>query len=193
MIQELVVNLFIAAITLGLFRICVGVRRNLFSGSYILLGLLAVYMSLMYAVTGIPTIQYCRFMPQVNLIPFSDLTDSRYFWLSGMNILMTLPLGVLLPLCWRQYQRPSHAVGAGFLLSLGVELSQLFCGRSTDIDDLIYNTLGTALGYLLGRLLLRRLWQHTLDGKNGFWVLNGILVFLCFFLRQALYNLAAML
>ena len=191
---ELAVNIPIAVLSLVLFRLCAGIWRKLYSsGSFLPLGLLALYMALMYAVTGIPSIRYCRFHPQVNFIPFSDFQDSRYLWLSGMNVLMTLPLGVLLPLCWKQYQRFSKTVAVGALVSLSVELSQMFCFRATDIDDFLYNTLGTALGYFLGKLLLRRLWARTGQGKGGFWVLNGILVFFCFFLRQELYDLAAML
>ena len=49
------------------------------------------------------------------------------------------------------------AAGAG--ISLCIELLQLpFSVRATDIDDLIFNTLGTALGYGLfaaARVILR--------------------------------------
>lgn len=157
-------------------------------------GLLALYMSILYALTGIPSIRYFAFRPQVNLIPFSDFGDPRFFWLSGMNTLLTVPLGMLLPLCWKQYQHFPRTAAVGFLVSLSIELSQMFCFRATDIDDLILNTLGTMVGFLLGKLLFGRLlWGKTKQGKWGFWVLNGILIFLCFFLRQELYDLEAML
>lgn len=194
LIYELPVNLLVAAMALGFFRLCAGVWRRLFKGSWAILALLALYMSILYALTGIPSIRYFVFHPQLNLIPFSDFRDSRFFWLSGMNTLLTVPLGVLLPLCWKQYQRLPRTLAAGFLVSLSIELSQMFCFRATDIDDLILNTLGTVLGFLLGKLLFGRLlWGKTKDGKWGFCVLNGILIFLCFFLRQELYNLEAML
>ena len=67
----------------------------------------------------------------------------------------------------------------------------MFCFRATDIDDLILNTLGPAAGFFLGKLILGRFWKHTKPGKNGYLVLSLILVLLCFFLRQELYNLAA--
>lgn len=194
LIYELPVNLLVAALALGFFRLCVGVWRQLFKGSWVILGLLALYMSILYALTGIPSIRYFSFRPQANLIPFSDFGDSRFFWLSGMNTLLTVPLGMLLPLCWKQYQHFSRTAAVGFLVSLSIELSQMFCFRATDIDDLILNTLGTMVGFLLGKLLFGRLlWGKTKQGKWGFWVLNGILIFLCFFLRQELYDLEAML
>ena len=97
LIYELPVNLLVAALALGFFRLCVGVWRQLFKGSWGILGLLALYMSILYALTGIPSIRYFAFRPQVNLIPFSDFGEPRFFWLSGMNTLLTVPLGMLLP------------------------------------------------------------------------------------------------
>lgn len=80
----------------------------------------------------------------INLIPFSQEIDVTGYLL---NILMMFPFGLLYPALKR---------GAGFvattLCGLGVsffiEISQLFCWRSTDVDDLICNTLGAVLGYL---------------------------------------------
>lgn len=47
----------------------------------------------------------------------------------------------------------------GFLLSLGIEISQYIFGTGvTEVEDLILNTLGTALGYLLWNLF--RLWRR---------------------------------
>ena len=151
LIYELPVNLLVAALALGFFRLCVGVWRQLFKGSWVILGLLALYMSILYALTGIPSIRYFVFRPQVNLIPFSDFGDSRFFWLSGMNTLLTVPLGMLLPLCWKQYQHFPRTAAVGFLVSLSIELSQMFCFRATDIDDLILNTLGTIWPSALGQ------------------------------------------
>lgn len=64
------------------------------------------------------------------------------------NVLLYLPLGLLLPMVWR---RGSwwRVTGAGLALSLVTELLQPVVGRSFDVDDLITNTLGTMLGYLL--------------------------------------------
>jgi glycopeptide antibiotics resistance protein len=48
-------------------------------------------------------------------------------------------------------------VAAGFLLSLSIELAQLTIPtRATDVDDVILNTLGTAIGALLVALLVGR-------------------------------------
>ena len=50
-------------------------------------------------------------------------------------------------------RRPKPVLFAGFGLSLVIELSQLLNNRRTDIDDLILNTLGAALGYAQWRVM----------------------------------------
>ena len=52
-------------------------------------------------------------------------------------------------------QKGRYVVLIGFLISLFIEISQLFLSRGTDIDDLILNTLGTGFGLLLYKLLKR--------------------------------------
>ncbi|MDE7312078.1 MAG: VanZ family protein [Eubacterium sp.] len=89
----------------------------------------------------------------INLIPFSseaiDLTGY------GLNVVLFMPLGFFLPFLWEKYDRLPRACVFGFLLSLLVEISQLLNIRATDVDDLILNTLGTVLGFVLFRLYVR--------------------------------------
>ena len=35
----------------------------------------------------------------------------------------------------------------GFGISFAIEVLQMFCGRTTDVDDLLMNTLGALIGY----------------------------------------------
>lgn len=113
--------------------------------------LMAVYLSAMFALVGLPDIRYIRFHPNINLIPF------RYFFTdrsSGLNVLLFLPLGVLLPVLWQRFRSGWHTVLFGLSTSALIELLQIFTLRATDINDLITNTLGTFLGWALGRGLL---------------------------------------
>lgn len=64
------------------------------------------------------------------------------------NILMFIPIGFLLPLLWEQFQNPVKTIRIGFAISFLVECSQLFLIRGTDVDDLLLNTSGCAIGYL---------------------------------------------
>ena len=114
-------------------------------------------LALIFDITGMP--HYATFRPEINggfnLIPFAEGTSGLYQYMA--NAIMFLPVGFFLPLLWQQFIRPVYTVGAGFLLSLGIELIQLFTFRATDIDDLMMNTLGAILGYLLYRILRKPL------------------------------------
>ena len=130
---------------------------------------------------------YLSAMFNVNLIPFSELGEPRYLWLSGMNTLMLVPLGFLLPQIWGRFRSFWDAALAGFCTSLSIELLQLFSFRATDVDDLIFNTLGACIGFLLARLLTGKHWRVTArSGRKdllSFLSVHGIVFFFHFFLR----------
>ena len=115
--------------------------------------LFAVYLSGMFAVVGLPDIRYVRFDPHYNMVPFlymfSDLTNTL------LNVLLFVPLGFFLPFFWKRFFPFPRAVLFGFFVSLLVESLQIFTFRATDINDLITNTLGTFLGWILARIGLR--------------------------------------
>lgn len=184
---EPVVDVLLAAVAYLLYKV-LGKRPWSFWGA-----VLALYLSLVFSVTGLPSIQHLALDFTVNLIPFSDFRDSRFLYLSALNMIMTVPLGVLLPLAFQKYRRFTPTLLAGFFTSLTIEILQLFCFRTTDIDDLILNTLGTALGFFLGKLLFARLWPRCGESKDGYGLLTGILILLCFFFRQMLYDLPYLL
>jgi glycopeptide antibiotics resistance protein len=73
------------------------------------------------------------------------------------NVALFLPLGFLLPLLAPRLDRLWRTAGAGFALSVAIELSQLaFPGvRRADVNDVLMNTLGAALGFLAYRLAAR--------------------------------------
>lgn len=82
---------------------------------------------------------------QLNLVPFSQSTN----WTGqALNVVLFVPFGFLLPLAWPKTGRFFTIFCAGLGFSLLVELSQLLNHRTTDVDDLIMNTLGALLGYL---------------------------------------------
>lgn len=94
----------------------------------------------------------------LNLVPFREIgrfITKRYeigFWgafsnLAG-NILAFVPLGILIPAAVISMRKAYRTVLAGVLISVAAELLQyaLACGVC-DIDDVILNTAGTAIGY----------------------------------------------
>lgn len=77
-------------------------------------------------------------------------------WLNILlNIAMFVPLGILLPLLWKRFEKWQWTFAAGFGLSLSIELMQMVTGNLTDVDDLMHNTLGAVLGWCAVMLALR--------------------------------------
>ena len=73
------------------------------------------------------------------------------------NVLIFAPLGVLPPLLWKRWRHLWAAVPLSAGVSCLIEFLQLFLGRSVDVDDVILNTLGGLLGFLLFCLIPKKL------------------------------------
>ncbi|MDZ5606145.1 VanZ family protein [Bacillus pseudomycoides] len=120
------------------------------------------YLSLVYKMTQIATIWDIRRYEtwirasEINLIPFASEGITTY----ALNILLFMPLGFLLPIIWPQFRTMKNTAYAGFFFSLAIELSQLLNHRITDIDDLLMNTLGAIIGYLLYRALFKMIYKR---------------------------------
>lgn len=86
------------------------------------------------------------------LKPFEEISralNRRSYWLLFMllgNIIMFMPLGFFPALLWRRW-RWWKSLLAGFCTSASIEFIQFFIGRSTDIDDVILNTIGVLAGF----------------------------------------------
>lgn len=95
----------------------------------------------------------------INMVPLIGLSSGDMHT-SLLNILMLVPFGFGLP--FLTDLRFIGVVLAGALLSLAIECLQFVTGylagttfRVADINDLIFNTLGAAIGYLLFAVFLR--------------------------------------
>ncbi len=85
----------------------------------------------------------------ISIIPFYFLVDRYSGWRMNIigNITMFIPVGIVWPICFGRLNTIQKAILAGGGFSLFIEVTQLFCiGRHTDIDDLILNTTGVAIG-----------------------------------------------
>lgn len=71
-------------------------------------------------------------------------------------MVMFIPFGGFLPIYFKQFQKVGATVFAGFLMSLSIEILQLFTFRATDVDDLMMNTIGALVGYGIAKLILRK-------------------------------------
>lgn len=118
-----------------------------------------------FAVTGLPTLKYIRFDLSLNMIPMLDILSSPRQY--ALNVLMFVPIGFLLPILWEKYRDWKSVLGFGCFLTLFIEIAQVFTFRATDIDDLITNILGTAIGWMTVRYLSRKLRVPLPDGGAG--------------------------
>lgn len=115
-----------------------------------------IYLMLVFSCTGTGNIyEFARYiriheplnkLTEINLIPFDSASGGILTHIA--NIIMFTPFGFLLPLIWKQFKSASKVICTGLLFSLAIELSQLLNMRTTDIDDLIMNTIGAFLGFV---------------------------------------------
>lgn len=71
------------------------------------------------------------------------------------NILMFIPFGMLAPFIFKKLRQFNWLFLASFLFSLSIELTQgLFTmSRRATVDDLVLNTAGAIVGYIMFRLI----------------------------------------
>lgn len=90
------------------------------------------------------------FSPEINLIPFKDGLEISAI----LNIIFFMPFGFLLPTLWTKYRSLFPTLCSGLLFSIIIEISQMFIlHRTSDINDLIMNTLGTICGFIIFNII----------------------------------------
>lgn len=111
-----------------------------------------------------------------NLILFKEITRYfRYYSKLGFTLFMInivgnvaafMPFGFILPVISRRSRKWYNTVFFGFVFSLTLETLQLVLKvGSFDVDDMVLNTLGAALGFL-GIWLFWRV-KGRLKGRRG--------------------------
>ncbi|MDR0281858.1 MAG: VanZ family protein [Candidatus Peribacteria bacterium] len=147
-----------------IFQLCFLLRAKKREGQklsvrhFVRVFILLFYLAMVYKVTGMGTVwiigRYPELirMSEIYWIPFLPFEDwSSYL----LNVVMTIPLGILLPLIWSEFRSLKKITLTGFLFSLAIELSQLLNRRATATEDLIMNTLGIVVGYLIFRIFYK--------------------------------------
>ena len=138
---------------------------------------LVVYLAMVAALTIVPThLSRIRSADpnHINLIPL-DYSYRCFLQDSGMhphltafclrntlgNVALFMPLGILLPFVDKRFRSLRRVLLLALCMSLVIETLQFvlrFVGnpRAVDIDDVLLNTLGAVLGYLIYRGLKLR-------------------------------------
>lgn len=122
--------------------------------------LLALYLSLLAYGLFMGGDRGASFTGSYNLQFFSTihryffntgLLASKIFWVNIVgNVVVFIPLGFLLPLCFNGFRKWPKMFLFCILLLLSFEsLQYLLKVGVFDVDDILLNTVGAAMGYLL--------------------------------------------
>ena len=102
---------------------------------------------------------------RINLIPFNTL--NRYLFMESRtldnwnvvslinlvgNSFLFSPIGIVLPLLYKKFDSFKIIFLTGLMTTLSIEFIQIFIKRSVDIDDIILNTIGVIIGYILYKI-----------------------------------------
>ncbi len=103
------------------------------------------------------TVPFNALRNSVSLEEGLRITDKLTFHAMVLNILFFVPYGTVLPLLGKWFRHWYIVLPIGFVTSLTVELTQYLTGMGVfDVDDLILNTLGSGIGFLVWLLVIRR-------------------------------------
>lgn len=133
------------------------------------MGVIKITLFPIYLMKGLPSNIYKSF----NFIPFKggiNITDLQ-------NLIMTIPLGIGMPFITK-INRLKNSFLLGMITGITIEtlqylesfLSKGFTTKIIDINDIIFNCLGTVLGFVilygLSKIFLNMVKDHNL---NVFW------------------------
>lgn len=161
--------ILLPAFILFILSLFIGTRKkNYRAGQYFLLITFAIYLLAVIHLVFFPIEVYSgeykstqplwlQILQKINFMPILTIDIPGFV----LNIIMLIPFGVYLPLLYGGVASAKNAAKYGFLLSLVIEVLQLTfeltlgSGRTTDINDIIANTLGAAVGFLILQKLVK--------------------------------------
>ena len=101
----------------------------------------------------------------LNLVPFKvfqetwGMPEPKKVAQTAANVVMFVPLGFMMLVAFRGMRGFGKTALSLALFSFAIEFTQYFTGRSADIDDLMLNTLGGILGYLVFFAVSKLFWR----------------------------------
>ncbi len=118
----------------------------------------AFYLIAVMSLVGLPDVKYIRFELSLNVIPFVDMVSDIKNAL--LNILLFVPMGFFLPILWERCRPMKNTIIHCLWITGIIEILQIFTFRTTDINDMITNTLGGAIGYFIARGITKGFTKH---------------------------------
>jgi len=116
-----------------------------------------LYLTFIFSITISPVFGF-HIIPtfnQINIKPF-DVLETIHINPTNFygNIIVFMPIGFLAVFLSKKCNKLFFTAFLGMSISLLIEFIQLFEHRGTDIDDIMLNTLGTVLGYIVAKIFL---------------------------------------
>lgn len=94
---------------------------------------------------------------RINFIPFKTISSQYYSLLTSSNhisfinlmgnVFLFSPIGFFTSLLWKKWRSFKRILLVGLMTTFLIEFIQVFIGRSSDIDDILLNTIGVVIGY----------------------------------------------
>lgn len=155
MIKTGLIGLTISAVLYAVFAVLTRKRFTAPIRTHVLRYIFLTYLLCVLMLTLAPQSDG-RLDAKANLIPFfsviyalkSGFPTAQYLII--LNIFMFVPMGIFLPCVFKITDKLYRTVLISFVTTLTIEILQvLLPGRAFDIDDILLNTLGAAVGYAL--------------------------------------------
>ena len=144
---------------------------------------LGFYFVAVLALVGFPNITSLKIDFVVNVIPFMDMVSD--FINACMNILLFVPFGFLLPILWDKFRNVKKITLIGFITTSIIEISQIFTFRTSDINDIITNIVGTVIGYFIARRITVNFSKRIISNSliRDFYIICASVALIMFFLQ----------
>ena len=141
-------------------------KRNQSFIRYVIVYLFSIYMIAVLYVTGITELNLADLGGigiSPNLIPIigsvKDFVQSGFYALPQMllNIILYVPFGFFMAFLIKDTEVNFFfkVIGLALLCSISIEIIQFFSGRYADIDDVILNSIGSCIGYVIALPILK--------------------------------------
>lgn len=154
----------------------IGIKKHFSLLNHITCFLLYFYIIIVISITVFPIPMHKELLNDVrqiwmlknNFVPFKSMYEIvKTMYLPtilrqvGGNILLFVPLGYLVPIVFKKVSTINKVLLIGLSCSVGIELLQALISlliratyRVTDIDDVILNTIGTLIGFIMLKLTI---------------------------------------
>ena len=150
---------------------------------------LGFYFTAVLALVDFPDITSLKIDFAVNVIPFLDMVSDSMN--ACLNVLLFVPLGFFLPILWDKFRNIKNVALTGFIVTSLIEISQIFTFRTTDINDIITNTVGTIIGYFIAHRITDNFTKRVFSNSkmSDFYIICVSVELIMFFLQPFISSL----